>query len=279
MITLNEKIRKFYNNSTPLWLNTWGEHMHHGFYGFDGSAKKGNKQAQIDLINEILSWAEIKNANKILDAGCGVGGSARYLSKKFNANVLGVTLSNVQADAAEKYNKSAELENTVQIIVKDMLTLEKKDGTYDLIWSLESAEHIPDKKGMLQLFYSLLEPQGKCVIITWCTSSSYGNLTEKQQNLIQNIEKLYHLPPMISLHEYTILMKESGFINVHSSDWSAAVAPFWNAVLRTAISWKGIFGLIRAGVTTIKGAWAMQFMKKGFRDGTIKFIVIQGQKI
>jgi len=279
MITLNEKIRKFYNNSTPLWLHTWGEHMHHGFYGFDGSAKKGNKQAQIDLINEILNWAEIKNANKILDAGCGVGGSARYLAKKFNANVLGVTLSNVQADAAEKYNIMAELETTVRILVKDMLTLEKKDGTFDLIWSLESAEHIPDKKGMLQLFYSLLETHGKCVIITWCTSSSYGNLTDKQQDLIQNIEKLYHLPPMISLHEYTILMKESGFINVHSSDWTAAVAPFWKAVIKTAISWKGVFGLMRAGSTTIKGAWAMQYMKKGFRDGTIKFIVLQGQKL
>lgn len=279
MITLNERIRKFYNSSTPLWLNTWGEHMHHGFYGIDGNVKKENKQAQIDLINEILNWAEIKSATEILDAGCGVGGSARYLAKKFSANVLGVTLSNVQAEAAEKYNKAAGLENNIRIAVKDMLTLEKKDVIYDLIWSLESAEHIPDKKALIKLFYSLLDVKGKCVIATWCISSSYGNLTEKQQNLIQKIEKLYHLPPMISLHEYTVLMKESGFSNVHSADWSAAVAPFWNAVIRTAFQWKSILGLLRAGSATIKGAWAMQYMKKGFREGTIKFIIIQGQKI
>ncbi len=279
MITLNERIRQFYNSSTPLWLNTWGEHMHHGFYGIDGNIKKENKQAQIDLINEVINWANIKNAHHILDAGCGVGGSSRYLSKKFDASVLGLTLSNVQAAAAEKYNKAQGLENKVSIMVKDMLTLDKKDGPFDLIWSLESAEHIPDKKALLHLFNSLLEAKGKCVIVTWCISSSYGNLTDKQQDLIQKIEKLYHLPPMISLHEYTILMKEAGFINVHSADWSAAVAPFWNAVIRTAIKWKSIFGLLRAGTTTIKGAWAMQYMKKGFREGTIKFIVIQGEKI
>ena len=279
MITLNERIRQFYNSSTPLWLDTWGEHMHHGFYGIDGNIKKENKQAQIDLINEVINWANIKSAHHILDAGCGVGGSSRYLSKKFDASVLGLTLSNVQAAAAEKYNKAQGLENKVSIMVKDMLTLDKKDGPFDLIWSLESAEHIPDKKSLLHLFNSLLETKGKCVIVTWCISSSYGNLTDKQQDLIQKIEKLYHLPPMISLHEYTILMKEAGFINVHSADWSAAVAPFWNAVIRSAIKWKSIFGLLRAGTTTIKGAWAMQYMKKGFREGTIKFIVIQGEKI
>ena len=278
MITLNERIRQFYNSSTPLWLDTWGEHMHHGFYGIDGNIKKENKQAQIDLINEVINWANIKSAHHILDAGCGVGGSSRYLSKKFDASVLGLTLSNVQAAAAEKY-KAQGLENKVTTMVKDMLTLDKKDGPFDLIWSLESAEHIPDKKALLHLFNSLLETKGKCVIVTWCISSSYGNLTDKQQDLIQKIEKLYHLPPMISLHEYTILMKEAGFINVHSADWSAAVAPFWNAVIRSAIKWKSIFGLLRAGTTTIKGAWAMQYMKKGFREGTIKFIVIQGEKI
>ena len=111
MITLNERIRQFYNSSTPLWLDTWGEHMHHGFYGIDGNIKKENKQAQIDLINEVINWANIKSAHHILDAGCGVGGSSRYLSKKFDASVLGLTLSNVQAAAAEKYNKAQGLEN------------------------------------------------------------------------------------------------------------------------------------------------------------------------
>ena len=154
MITLNERIRQFYNSSTPLWLDTWGEHMHHGFYGIVGNIKKENKQAQIDLINEVINWANIKSAHHILDAGCGVGGSSRYLSKKFDASVLGLTLSNVQAAAAEKYNKAQGLENKVSIMVKDMLTLDKKYGQFDLIWSLESAEHIPDKKALLHLFNS-----------------------------------------------------------------------------------------------------------------------------
>jgi tocopherol O-methyltransferase len=87
MKPLNERIRDFYDGSTQLWLNTWGEHMHHGYYGLDGSERKDHQQAQLDLITESLKWAGVESANRILDAGCGVGGSARVLAQLYDANV------------------------------------------------------------------------------------------------------------------------------------------------------------------------------------------------
>lgn len=278
MSLLNENIRKFYNNSTPLWLNIWGEHMHHGFYGVDGKIKKDDQQAQIDLINELLNWANIQKANTILDAGCGVGGSSRYLSEFFNADVAGLTLSNVQAEQAQHLNKIAG-NNRVNIIVKDMMTLNKDEGNYDLIWSLESAEHIEDKKKLIQIFYNILNPGGKFIMATWCIRNSPPELNNSEKELLQKLSKLYHLPKMISMNDYSFLINNAGFKNVQLADWSPAVAPFWNAVIRSAFQWKSFTGLMNAGLNTIKGAWAMQYMKKGFREGTIKFIVLQGQKL
>jgi tocopherol O-methyltransferase len=49
MSNLNTKIKDFYDASTPLWLNTWGEQMHHGFYGLDGKKKVEHKQARCGL--------------------------------------------------------------------------------------------------------------------------------------------------------------------------------------------------------------------------------------
>lgn len=38
--TLYEQIQQFYDASSGLWEQIWGEHMHHGYYGADGTQKK-----------------------------------------------------------------------------------------------------------------------------------------------------------------------------------------------------------------------------------------------
>ena len=79
--------------------------MHHGYYGADGKIPKNHGQAQVDMIKTLLQWGEVHQVGRALDAGCGAGGSARYLASHFGANVLGVTLSSVQAEAAERFRK------------------------------------------------------------------------------------------------------------------------------------------------------------------------------
>ncbi len=278
MPDLNQRIQEFYDRSTDLWLNTWGEHMHHGYYGPDGKEKKDRLQAQIDLIHEVLKWGEVEKADRLLDAGCGVGGSARHLAQLFDASALGVTLSPLQAERAQVYNRKAGLEKQVKIRLQDVMTLSSSDGPFDLIWSMESMEHIADKKGLLQLFYDMLAPGGKVLIVTWCHRKTPPVLTASEQNLLEKIYRWYHLPPMVSIDEFAQLTQSVGYQKVQTADWSAAVAPFWNAVIRSALSLNSMLGLWRSGLPTIKGAWAMQYMNRGFERGIINFALIQGQK-
>ncbi len=275
---LNENIRHFYDRSTKLWLNTWGEHMHHGYYGADGTAKKENQEAQVDLIEELLRWGGVAQASNILDAGCGVGGSARFLSKKYDANVLGLTLSPVQATEAQRFSRRMGLGEKVKIEVQDLMSLTGQDGTFDLVWSCESAEYIRDKQKMLEIFFDVLQPGGRLLMATWCHRNTPPALDNKEERILQQLYDLYFLPPMISIKEYETLAQKVGFNNVKTGDWSNAVAPFWNAVIRTAFTGQSMVGLLRSGWTTIKGAWAMQFMTRGYRMGALKFGVIQGQK-
>lgn len=282
---LNQRIQAFYDQSTPLWLEVWGEHMHHGYYGRDGKERKDHRQAQVDMVREVLKWGgldagyQMPDARlRILDLGCGVGGSSRLLAQLFDAEVFGLTLSPVQAANAEKYTQQAGLQDRVKFRVQDMMTLTAADGQFDLIWSMESAEHIADKKGLLQLFSQLLKPGGKFLMITWCHRDTPPPLSDSEEKLLQHVCNLYHLPPWISITAYDKLAKETGFDNVKTGDWSQAVFPFWGAVIQSAFTWQGVKGLLRSGWGTIKGAYAMRFMQTGFRRGIIKYGVIQGQK-
>ena len=276
--TLNQQIKHFYDRSTPIWLDTWGEHMHHGYYGADGSERKDHRQAQVDLVEEMLHWGGVDRARRILDAGCGVGGSARYLAKRFDCAALGLTLSTVQAEQARQYTEKAGLENQVQFQVRDMMTLNAADGPFDLVWSMESAEHIRDKQQLFNIFHEILEPDGHFLMATWCHRPVPPDLSERDQRLLDKIGKLYHLPPMVSRPALVEYAEKAGFTDVKSVDWSRAVEPFWYAVIKTALRWRSIGGLLRAGWPTIKGAWAMRYMQLGFRRGLIEFAVVKGRK-
>jgi len=277
-MTLNQRIEKFYDQSTPLWLDVWGEHMHHGYYPDGKVGTKTHAEAQVDLVAEILRWGNIHTATQILDAGCGVGGSARLLAKKYGAQVLGLTLSPVQAKNAQRYNLEAGLAQQVHIEAKDMMRMIESDQKFDLIWSMESAEHIADKKGLMEMFYKLLNPNGRLIMATWCHRNEPPALESSEQKLLHKIYDLYHLPPMVSTEFIERLAKDAGFREVSSDDWSDEVAPFWKAVIQSVFQWKSVKGLMQAGWPTIQGAWAMRYMRKGYQKGLIKFGVFQGIK-
>ncbi len=279
MDTLNQRIQHFYDCSTALWLDTWGEHMHHGYYGADGKDNKDHAQAQVDLALELLRWGEVEKAGRILDAGCGVGGSARLLAQLYDAEVLGCTLSPVQAEQGRKYNEAAGLSDKVEIKAQDMMSLLAADGPFNLVWSMESAEHIREKQELLGLFHSLLEPGGRLLMATWFHRPLPPALSSKEKKLLEGIYQYYHLPPMVSIPELEAMAKAGGFEQVKTADWTNAVAPFWGAVMRSAFRWRSVKGLLQAGWPTLKGAWAMRYMIKGYRMGLIRFGVLQGQKV
>ena len=105
-------IAGFYDRSSQLWEEVWGEHMHHGYY--DPPDRTDHVQAQIDLIDEVLEWAGVpedgKNSPKaIVDVGCGIGGSSRHISRKYGCTAQGITLSPYQAKRGNELAKEQGL--------------------------------------------------------------------------------------------------------------------------------------------------------------------------
>ncbi len=49
-----------------------------------------------------------------------------------------------------------------------------------------------------------------------------------------------------------VCSEEQGLVDIKTADWSEEVAPFWGAVIKTALTGQGLAGLFKAGWTTIK---------------------------
>jgi len=270
--TLYRQIQQFYDASSGLWEQVWGEHMHHGYYGPGGRERKERRQAQIDLIEELLSWAQVAQAEQILDVGCGIGGSSLYLAEKFGAAATGITLSPVQAARATERAQAAGVEANFQ--VADAQAMPFADHRFDLVWSLESGEHMPDKTRFLQECCRVLKPGGTFLLATWCHRPAQppaAPLSEDEQRHLAKIYRVYCLPHVISLPEYADIARSLPFKNIRTADWSAEVAPFWNVVIRSALTPGSVWGLANAGWGTVKAALSLGLMAKGYRRGLVRY--------
>ena len=310
--TLYQQIQQFYDASSGLWEQVWGEHMHHGYYGPDGNLKKERRQAQIDLIEELLGWAGVPSEKalcesyRILDVGCGIGGSTLYLTQKFSSiaennlksdagvdrdfsrspapnktgasvTATGITLSPVQANRATERAKIADAQSNVNFLVADALNMPFPDESFDLVWSLESGEHMPDKIKFLQECCRVLKPGGTLILATWChrpVGETAGELTDEERKELAEIYRVYALPYVISLPEYEEIVRSLPLTSIRTADWSKAVAPFWDVVIDSALTPSAIWGLLTSGWTTIQAALALGLMSRGYQSGLIRFGLI-----
>ncbi|KAM0935309.1 putative tocopherol C-methyltransferase [Dioscorea sansibarensis] len=284
---LKKGIAEFYNESSGLWESIWGEHMHHGFYDATTPASlSDHRSAQIRMVDEALRFAGVpENSSKwpkrVVDVGCGIGGSSRYLAKKYGAQCQGITLSPVQAQRAQALAVAEGLADKVSFQVADALDQPFPDGYFDLVWSMESGEHMPDKNKFVSELARVAAPGATIIIVTWChrdLSPSEDSLKSDEITLLNKICNAYYLPEWCSPSDYVKIAESLSLKDIRTADWSDNVAPFWPAVIQSAFTWKGFISLLRSGWKTIKGALVMPLMMEGYNKKLIKFTIITCRK-
>ena len=122
----------------------WGEHIHLGFYP---SEKKiiDFRKAKVQFVHELVMWSgldKLPKGSRLLDIGCGIGGSSRILAKYYGFNVTGITISPAQVKRARELTPSGI---NCNFQVMDALNLQFEDGSFDAVWSVEAGAHMKDK--------------------------------------------------------------------------------------------------------------------------------------
>ena len=169
----------------------------------------------------------------------------------------------------------------VEYKVDDAMKSKFEDNEFDLTWSMESGEHMPDKKQFMNELFRVTAPGGRIIVVTWChreLEEGETGLTDKETRLLNRINDAYYLPDWVPASHYLTLAKGLGLEDIRSDDWSPFIAPFWPAVFFSALVPRNFFRMMRTGVTTIKGAIATLWMLRGFQKGLVKFALITGRK-
>ena len=99
----------------------------------------GLEQAQSDKKAHIAAKLYLKPGQRVLDIGCGWGGTALYLNRIADVDVLGVTLSEEQLKVARQRAEEAGVSDRVTFELVDYRSVE---GRFDRIVSIGMFEHV-----------------------------------------------------------------------------------------------------------------------------------------
>ena len=163
------KARKYISSSTvasaydawtqdKLLERLWGEHIHLGFYP---SGKNIDfRKAKVKFVHELVKWSgldKLPKGSRILDVGCGIGGSSRILAEDYGFNVTGITISPAQVKRARELTPNGL---NCHFQVMDALDLKFEDGSFDAVWSVEAGAHMNDKTRFADEMLRTLRPDG-----------------------------------------------------------------------------------------------------------------------
>ena len=197
----------------------WGEHIHLGWYTDEDMAKgagtllgsnvKDFIEAKFDFVDKMLEWSECPpEPPRVLDVGCGIGGTSRHLAKSLgpNSKVQGITLSPNQVKRATELAAEQNLPNA-SFQVMNALAMDFPDDTFDLVWACESGEHMPDKKKYVEEMIRVLKPGGTIVIATWCQRETPPAFTAEEEKNLKFLYEEWAHPYFVSIEEYCRLME------------------------------------------------------------------------
>jgi tocopherol O-methyltransferase len=272
MIRYNDKqkIRDLYDRTSPYYQRLWGEHIHHGYWI---SGEETKETAQNQLIEHVARAAGLRPGCKILDVGCGFGGSSIYLAKKYGTEATGITISPIQVEMAQKAAAAEGVNAKFMLMDAEEM---KFEGTFDVVWSVESISHYSQKGKFFASAAQCLEPGGTLAITDWFKK---GRLTERDyEKFIQPIEKGM-LVEMDTMEDYTELLGRNSFQVVHNEILNKNCSKSWDLgldILKNKALWQIAAGY---GSEVINFLRAFRAMRAGYASGNFIYGLIVAKRI
>ena len=277
----HKKIIQYYKDTENAYKDSWDLNnslaIHFGYWD---SAVKSFPQSLIRMNEVMMEAAVIKTTDKVLDAGCGVGGSSIFMAAAIGCNVIGITLSERQAQQASLNAKEKGVENLVDFKAMDYCATDFPAASFDVVWGCESICYADNKEKFIKEAFRLLKPGGRLVVADGFVSSFADN----DNPIIQQWLEGWQVNYLESPERFTSSMKLTGFTNINYRDISAEASHSSRRLYRyyflgsLYLAWKKINFSKPATIMQKKNIKACKYQYKGMKKRLWQYGLITGKK-
>lgn len=277
-----KEIERYYDLSEVHYRFFWkldkAKSLHYGYWD---KATKNFHEALLN-INKILSQkASITKNDKVLDAGCGVGGSSVWLGKQTGCNVTGISLSEKQVNKANRLAEKEGVGESVHFFQKDYTSTDFANASFDVVWAIESVCHADNKSDFLKEAFRLLKNGGRLIMADFYKKE---NLQGNDALIIQNWAHGWAVPDFSTIEEFEKQLQQTGFTNVQIEDATKNIKPSAKRLYKAYflgkfLAWLYELSSKKITPTSKKNVETAYLQYKGLKKDLWKYKIIYAEKI
>ncbi|NDC54046.1 MAG: methyltransferase domain-containing protein [Planctomycetia bacterium] len=266
-------IRSHYDLATPFYRLVWGPHIHHGLWSEDDAAREvpaaTPRAAQEALTDTLAALAAVEGGGRVLDVGCGMGGSSIRLARRRGCHVTGITLSGVQRRWAATVARLQGVGGLTTFLQADAETVDFPRGAFDVVWSIECTEHLFDKPAFFRRAADWLAPGGRMALCAWLAAEDAERPEKRGQ--VESVCDAFLCPSLGSFGDYRRWLTLAGLEVVREDDWTRRVERTWE-VCAARVRRLGLHGLARL-VDRRQARFAEHFttLLDAYRSGAMQY--------
>jgi sarcosine/dimethylglycine N-methyltransferase len=156
--------RSYYNSDDAdnFYFHVWGgEDIHIGLYESEDEPIARASQRTVETLARELE--HLSNRSRVIDAGAGYGGAARWLAGSVGCHVACVNLSEAQNDRNRELTRAAGLGDLIEVRDASFESIPFEDALFDAAWSQDSLLHSGDRGKVLREIDRVLVPGGEFI--------------------------------------------------------------------------------------------------------------------
>ncbi len=130
----------------------------------------------LEATDALLSQLEITPETRVLDIGCGLGGTARHIVHRYGAHVTGIDLTPLFVEVGNALNARVHLDEAIDLKVASATALPMKDAAFDLVTMFHVGMNIADKEHLFAEAARVLKPGGRFALFDVMRDDSADDL-------------------------------------------------------------------------------------------------------